>query len=85
MTPRVTIRLPDGTAGTAKRATAEQAWGAICDRLEDGKEVGGDWQGVVLSDGTVLLVKREWVVELLRVIDGGRSQTADDPVTPPAK
>ena len=60
MTHRVTIRLPDGTTGTMQRATAEQAWGAICDRLDYNREVGGVWQAVVLSDGTVLLVDASW-------------------------
>lgn len=79
MTHRVTIRLPDGTTGTAQRATAEQAWGAIRDRLDDNREVGGVWQAVVLSDATVLLVDASWIVEPLRVIEGGPPETAATP------
>lgn len=79
MTHRVTIRLPDGTTGTMQRATAEQAWGAICDRLDYNREVGGVWQAVVLSDGTVLLVDASWIVEPLRVIEGGPPETAATP------
>jgi hypothetical protein len=79
MTHRVTIRLPDGTTGTMQRATAEQAWGAICDRLDDNREVGGVWQAVVLSDATVLLVDASWIVEPLRVIEGGPPETAATP------